>query len=188
MRTRRPENAEIVDTTSRSTNWSKGLSPFFLGPCPLYDNFIAKNVENAWQFSKVYSHHVGKDGNPTSDWWQWAVNGWSDDYAHRYPMGKGAVPLYSVWNHEKLGYIEARKAIYAPVYARAVQNTEAFKQLQELYGSSKELVLLDFDGYDYLAAGMSLTDVLNDPKRKMGHAFVLAALLENDPSMKEWKL
>lgn len=188
QRSKRPAPpAEIVDTTSRSVTWSKGLSPFFLGPVDLYYKFVAKNVENAWQFSKVYAEHVNAEGNPTSDWWQWAVNGWTDDWAHRFPMGKGAKPLYSAWHGEKLGYIDARKQIYAPLYAKAVQKSEAYQKLKELYNSTTELVLVDFDGYDHLALGMSLTDVLNNPQRKMGHAFVLAALLTDDPSMKEWK-
>ncbi len=36
------------------------------------------------------------------------------------------------------------------------------------------------DGYDYHKLGMSLEDVLNNPKRKMGHAFVIAMILAND--------
>ena len=40
-----------------------------------------------------------------------------------------------------------------------------------------ELVLWDFDGYDHHELGMDLKEVLNDPERKMGHAFVLAMIL-----------
>jgi hypothetical protein len=35
-------------------------------------------------------------------------------------MGRGAKPEYSLWDGERLDYIEARKRIYAPLYARAV--------------------------------------------------------------------
>jgi len=38
-------------------------------------------------------------------------------------------------------------------------------------------LLWDFDGYDYRHT--TLYEVLNNPKKKMGHAFVLAALLKN---------
>jgi len=41
-----PEDAIIINTTSRSSNWSRGLSPFFLGPIYLYDGFAS--VESAW--------------------------------------------------------------------------------------------------------------------------------------------
>lgn len=40
--------AVIINTTSRSKNWSRELSPFVLGPVDLYAGLIAKNVENAW--------------------------------------------------------------------------------------------------------------------------------------------
>jgi hypothetical protein len=48
-----PAGAIVVNTTSRTKEpWSRGLSPFFLGPIPLYHNFEAKNLENAWQYCK----------------------------------------------------------------------------------------------------------------------------------------
>lgn len=175
----------IINTTSKSTNWTKGLSPFYVGPIPLYGGQVAKNVENAWQFAKVYSQHVDAQQNPTNDYFNWAKKGWQDTYAHRYPMGKGAIPLYSYWDGNKYGYIEARKKIYAPLYAKAVVKTKAFEQLVDLYLSGDTFALLDFDGYDYLSLGMSLKDVANNPTKKMGHAFVLAELLENEPLRKK---
>jgi len=77
-----------------------------------------------------------------------------------------------------LGYIEARKRIYFRLYAKAVAKTEAFAQLRALHEERGQLVLWDFDGYDHRARNMTLKDVLNNPKRPMGHAFVLAFLLE----------
>lgn len=168
----------IINTTSRSNNWTKDFSPFSVGPVKLYNSYTAKNVENAWQFSKVYQEHVDDNGEPTDEYFKWANKGWNDTYAHRYPMGKGAVPLYSYWKGEKLTYIGARKKIYTPLYSQAVVRTNAFEQLLDLYLSGDSFVLLDFDGYDYLSLGMSLKDVLNEPNKKMGHAFVLAMLLE----------
>jgi hypothetical protein len=49
-----PDGAIEVNTPSRSDNWSKDLSPFYLPGGYLYGNFYAENVENAWQASKVY--------------------------------------------------------------------------------------------------------------------------------------
>jgi hypothetical protein len=37
--------------------------------------------------------------------------------------------------------------------------------------------LRDWDGYDHLALGCSIAAVAGNPRRKMGHAFVLWALL-----------
>ena len=140
---REMKNAEgkiIINTTSKSTNWSKGLSPFYLGSVELYGGHVAKNVENAWQFSKVYPEYADEEQNPTDEYFKWAKEGWTDSYAHRYPMGKGKIPLYSYWEGHKLTYIEARRAIYAPIYAKAVVNTPAFEQLLDLYESGEDFV------------------------------------------------
>ncbi|CAF1209275.1 unnamed protein product [Adineta steineri] len=44
----------------------------------------------------------------------------------------------------------------------------------------RPMALLDFDGWDHLGQGYSLEEVIDKAKPKMGHAFVLAGLLENN--------
>lgn len=173
--------ADLIDTTSKSQTWSAKLSPFHVGPIPLYEGAAceqARNLENAWQYAKVYQEHVGPDQMPLPTYYNWAREGWSNPRAVRYPMGKGAVPAFSWWAGEKLAYVEARKKIYIPLYARAVSRTEAFERLLDIYRRKGRVILWDFDGYDHLALGMTIKDVVHDPNRKMGHAFVLAYLLE----------
>lgn len=171
----RVPNSVTIDTTSGSGDY-KELSPFILSAPP------AKNLENLWQFSKVYKNQVLPiDEYPDAAWYKWRDRGYALDRAVRYPMGKGAIPLYSLWDDEKLGYIEARKKIYAPEYAKNVFTTYSFKMLVEQYNEcnllNKELILLDYDAYDHIKLGMSLIDVINEPSRKMGHAFVLIMML-----------
>jgi len=179
---------EVVDTTSSAADWRRDLSPFFLGPCQLYDNYTAQNVENAWQYAKVYAQHI-ENGEPTQAYWDWAIAGWADPVARRYPMGRGAAPEYSLWDGQKLGYVEARKTIYGPLYAEAVRRTNGWQHLAGLYTSCQELYLRDWDGWSMQKHGMAtLSDVLNNPNRKMGHAFVLKMLLENDPALREMEL
>lgn len=169
----------VINTTSRSTVfWSKQLSPFYLGPVELYNNFFSLNMENAWQYSKVYPEYLDNNGDPSSDYFVWAKNGWNRKWGDRYPMGKGKIPVYSFWNGEKLNYIEARKQIYLPLYQKAVIETDSFKKLKDVYKKEECITLFDFDGYDYSKLNMTLDDVLNEPKKKMGHAFVLAMMLE----------
>jgi hypothetical protein len=156
------------------------LSPFYVGPVPLYAGAVVPqsvNMENAWQFSKVYSEHVGEDGVPTPAYFEWAQKGWEDTRAYRHPIGHRA-PEFSWWAGERLGYVEARKRIYVPLYAHAVAQTEAFRLLLSLYRERGEVTLWDFDGYDHLKQGKSLREVVDDPGKRMGHAFVLAHLLE----------
>ena len=164
---------EVINTTSSSNTWSKGLSPFFLKPF----NINAYNIENVWQYSKVYKEHV-ENGEPTNEYFVWRKKGFDTYRAVRYPMGKGAIQEYSLWKGEKLNYIDARKKIYYPIYSQSVIRSEAYEKLYDIYISEREVHLWDFDGYDYRHT--NLKEVLNNPKRKMGHAFVLAALLRNN--------
>ncbi len=177
---KRNSSMVVVNTTSCSKNWSRGLSPFFLGPVNLYDNYISQNVENGWQYSKCYKCHVDEFTNtPNKEYFQWAKAGWESKRAERYPMGKGVLPKFSWWNGKAMSYVEARKKIYIPLYAEAVQKSDAFKMLQDISVKEKDIWLWDFDGYDHIKLGMTDKEAVNCDSRKMGHAFVLKFLLEN---------
>lgn len=175
-------NENVIVTTSKSKTWSKGLSPFFLGPCKTYDGLMAKNVENAWQYAKVYSEHLDENNEILPEYYEWRNKGWNSSYASRYPMGKGKIPKFSLWDGKRLSYIEARKNIYIPLYYKAVKNTESFQKLKGIYDSyksqNKDLYLIDFDAYRHKELQMKYKDVINNPNKKMGHAFVLAMMLE----------
>jgi hypothetical protein len=92
-------------------------------------------------------------------------------------MGKGRKPLYSLWDGRKLTYIDARYEIYLPLYRDAVKRTNAFRILKRIYQEKDLVTLFDFDGYDHHAIGMSLHEVLDNPNRICGHAFILAMML-----------
>ena len=177
----RPENCVIINTTSRSKGWSKGLSPFFLPGNKIYDGTIAGNVENAYQYSKVYSMHADENGDPTPVYFEWAKKGWLEKKANRYPMGKNVKPLYLYWKDKKYGYLEGKEHIYIPLYARSVVDSDAFKKLKIVWqfcqNSDLDLVLLDFDAYDHRMRGLDWQDILKQNNKKFGHAFVLAFLL-----------
>jgi hypothetical protein len=174
-----PSEALVIDTTSHSTTFSKGLSPFVLPGGHLYGEYYAENVENAWQASKVYSEFLDMKGEPTSAYFAWANDIWKSKYAFRYPMGKGRVPAYSYWDGKKLTYVEARKAIYIPIYGRALIQSPSFKQLLEIYNAeTRDIYLIDFDGYNHIKMGKSLLKVIEDPLMKMGHAFIVYGMLE----------
>jgi hypothetical protein len=97
-------------------------------------------------------------------------------------MGKGAIPLYSLWNGARLSYVEARMQIYAPIYSAAVEATNAWGRLQKLHEKARRegrtLAIRDFDGHDSLATLGSYEAILYNEEMKMGHGFVLAMMLE----------
>jgi hypothetical protein len=179
----------VVSTVAKHSD----LSPFKIGPCRLYTDDVGSyrslNMENGWQYSKVYEEHWDADnGMPTPDYWIWAMDGWNNPKAVRYPMGKGRKPVGSWWRNKLLDYVTARKTIYAPLYIEAVAKTKAWKHLKANFENHENIVLLDYDAYDHHSKGMTLTEVLNNPDRKMGHAFVLAMMLTKDPAIKQLKL
>src|SRR6266567_3850472 len=115
-----PEGAVCVNVTSHSgESWSRKFSPFTLGPVtvrPLGEPLQSLTVENAWQYSKRYREY--KDD---AAWLAWAKAGFASAQAHRYPFGKARNdPLGTLHNGRLLGYVEARHALYAPMYAEAV--------------------------------------------------------------------
>ena len=170
------------------TELERGFSPFKLGPVPLPDGTMASCVENGFQFAKVHPQHLDANGNPSSEYWAWARAGWSNPHPVRYPMGKGAKPAYLYWKGEKLGYIEGRSKCYFPVYRDAVRQSKSWEWLQNEYKAGKSIALWDFDGYREDELGMTLGDVLYDPTRTMGHAFVLKAMLLYGPDVQPEQL
>ena len=196
-----PPGYLLFNPTSKGADPTyRRLSPFTLGPVEvevLGKKYTSETMENAWQYLKQYACHregpmTGPDGKKvdgTDLWLAWAKAGWANPVAVRFPMGRGARPLFSRWKDEKLGYIPSRYKVYCPLYAKAVETyaADVLNDLRAMYQRGEKIALFDFDGYDYLKLGWTLSDVINCPTRKMGHAFVLAALIESkDPSTYPW--
>lgn len=163
-----PEHARFIDVTSRARS---PFSPFLndtLKPIK------AKVMENAWQYSKVYPEHLESDGSVGEKWLKWRQEGLDNPNPIRYPMGRGAKPLYSYFNGEELGYVEARKKLYIQLYKNMLRNR--ISEILELVKicRNEDVALWDFDGY---RTSDSFETILNNPKKKMGHAFVLKRIL-----------
>ena len=189
-----------IDCTSNNKDevLNHGLSPFYLGPVECYDGLVSQTFERAWQCAKVYPWMADVAGEPDDRYYAWRDEMWArKDFSNkieiRFPAGKGNARkcLYAWWKVDgtfrKLGYVAARKAIYMSLYAKAVVKTEAYRRLVELCDEGKNLMLIDFDGYNpyHPHYGFALddavhtyNDVIHCPLLKMGHGFVLAMLLE----------
>jgi len=181
---------DVVVTVSVANGWSRGLSPFYLGPCQLWGGHWAEKVESAWQFSKLYAAHAGSNGQPTQAWLDWAVAGWANPRASRYPIGKGVKPLCSCWRSYKsptgmmtLDYVTARKWIYIPIYSEAVLKSSAWPILQKKYAevtaAGRTLYLVDFDVWPNSLEHSLYSEIVSHPTRSMGHSYVLAMMLTN---------
>ncbi|KAF0973511.1 hypothetical protein FDP41_008215 [Naegleria fowleri] len=194
------EGFTIVNCCSTSSDkFYKQLSPMLLGPYeyqmnPEHDYALSEhkhskiektiqvyNSENLWQFSKVWPGEEEVDRltgqtRPNKTFFDRRMEGWNDKKAHRW-VKKGEKPLYAWWKGQKLDYMQARRAIYCPLYAEKVIHTEGYKKLENLLKRGDNLLILGYDGYDYHAEGMTLDDCFNDVSRPFGHELVLCGLL-----------
>jgi hypothetical protein len=120
--------------------------------------------------------------------------------------------------YERLSYLEARKKVYVPEYAKLVANSDALKWMRSLLEQGKKIALLDFDGFNYyceeamkiryrayvlkckkenrpiLKSEKDFTDI-KDMKSAVGfaytpvgHAFVVKALLQGDIEVVDGKV
>lgn len=168
-----------MDVTSRSNTWGKHFSPFNLGPVDLYADHWAYNIENAFQFSRVYAEYSTVDELPANHYWDWAKAGWHNPRPIKYPLGVWSKHLYHWWDNKKLSNLEAQNQIFLPLYKKAVTKSTAFQRLKEMYESSKEdIFLVDFEGYDHRFLEQSWDQVVSNPDRPVGQAFALCMLLE----------
>jgi len=183
-------SGKCINVTTSGGVKGKQFSPMLLGPVEVFQGsgvprLSAKNLENAWQFSKVYSEH-DNDGQPNKKWYAWREKGFNDDWAHRYPMGKGKIPLYS-WIGKPIDYIMARKLIYTVLYKKAIidHRLELYSELIEMAKSEDQLTLLDYDVYPRdTGDNLTFDQILNNPNVKMGHAYVLANMINWDLDFK----
>jgi len=79
-----------------------------------------------------------------------------------------------------------------PLYVEQVVKRPFFQGLKKVWEEEikpdpeNTLYLMDFDAYEY--GTMSLSQVLNNPDKPMGHGFVLAMLLTNDAALRECEI
>ena len=181
-----PEGFVEIDTTSRGPY--KDLSPFYLGPYSWLEHtwrehrtITCQRFENLWQYSKVYPEHVLPNADyPSEPYYEWRYNGFSKHRAERYPMGKGAKPLYLLWKGIRYSYIAAREVLYIPVYSELVLKTKSYSMLYTMVLRMENIALRDFDGYDHISKGMTFEQVVMNPKKSMGHAFIIYGLLTGE--------
>jgi hypothetical protein len=109
-----------------------------------------------------------------------------------------------------LSYVDARKKVYFPEYAKLIYNTESFQYLKSLVDSGKKIALVDFDACNYnepcamqkeytayvnkckknkvvptlteddFTGINSLKELINAPFMKVGHGCAIKALLQGD--------
>ena len=225
----------VINLTSRNPDrsFAKQVSPFFVGPVTGPDGATSDSLEVFWQVGKVFPHH-DDGGRPTESYFKYRNEMYSKKQGEipktimRHPyreFGYEADDMlyWAFWNvekgeYERLSYLEGRKKVYIPEYAKLVANTDALKWMKSLLDSGKKLALMDFDGFNYyneeamkiryrayvlkckkenrpiLMSEKDFTDIkdmksaVNFPYTPVGHAFVIKALLQGDLEVVDGKV
>ena len=123
------EDRIIIDLTSRNPdrNFSRQVSPFYVGPVTGPDGARANNLELFWQSAKVFPHH-DNGGQPNEEYFKYrekmyhSLPGEIQKTQLRHPYREfGYEPddmlYWPFWNEEKgvyepLSYLAARKKVY----------------------------------------------------------------------------
>lgn len=180
---------DIVLSPVSTNKEGRVFSPFIIGPVRLpaiegaSNPSVFQNFENAWQFSKVYSSlgHLDAFGNLTDKYRTWRRRGIIDTTAHRYPAGRNAVPQFSVFGKRRLSYITARKMLYVPYYMRHIKDVPMLDELRAEYRKGAKILLMDFDASE-VQNKRDFQQNVDDPNRKLGHAYVLREAIIRDDS------
>lgn len=224
---------KIFDVTSRITRnkefmkehptFANDLSPFFVGPVKSSDGVSAEIFEIFWQCGKVYPCH-DNNGKPNEEYFKWRNSFYSQKECTKDLMRHTCKSIgyehkdaryFAYYDKDKkdyipLGYVDARKTVYFPEYAKLIHNTESFKYLKSLVDSGEKIALVDFDACNYneecamqkeyttyinkckkdkitpkltekeFLNIKSLKDLINAPFMKVGHGCVIKALLQGD--------
>ena len=228
------EDYLIVDATSRvirdkefmrkHPSFAGDISPFYVGPVISSDGLTAHVFEHFWQASKVFPCHYDEEKDEIKpEYWAWRKSWFdkekvTDKKASRRPHSllgyQDKDCLFSVYYNngtwERLSYVEARKKIYIPTYAKYIVKTESYKWLKEQYEAGKKIAIVDFDGYNYYSDAAkeklfrgyvnkcvkrgvepaqsledflslnTMRDVIDCGFTPAGHGFIIKMLLEKD--------
>lgn len=159
-------DAILADVTSGAKDGLVKLSPFYPHggiPVPFSEGYTATCVEAIWQGLKVFESADVDTSlflNDTMRGLKRTIRRFGKPLGHR----KG------VNGTELLGYIEARKLIYIPVYRWVLENkaSHIIERLKKANDEGKIIVLLDYD---------TNADVDN-PKKPLSHASLIRAYVE----------
>lgn len=156
------------------------LSPMKLGTI----NGEALNLENWWQFSKVYPFEADEQGSPSPLYFENRKRGFSDPIPHRHKYDRKILashgnvnkPLYSLFGDKRYSYVQARY-FYCHNYEVMAKKEESFYHLQDLLQQGYNLQICGYDGYE-VKEDLYLHYL--DESKPFGHELVLYTLLTTE--------
>jgi len=192
---------ENINVTSASRSIFLNLSPMKLGPFTIiepingnvehgykdlqngYQSADINIFENYWQGSKIFKEdlidgdHITL-GNLKASFFQRRIKMYNDPKPHRRALPKThGYPIAGYYYGNIYDYVPSR-TFYVYYYKALVEQTEAYKKLQDMYRSGKNLHIIGYDGRDIgPITKESILQAYNDKTEIFGHELVLAAML-----------
>ena len=175
------------------------LSPMNLGPVKHGEpigNDVSANLENFYQFSKVYANEVDAFLDPEDEWFNMRDRAFADPIGRRHKydstIRKAAVgadkTLYSLHflpdsKEMRYDYIQSRW-FYCIHYEHLVKSKDDFRKLKEKLANGTSLCICGFDAFNperdektHEITAEILYKHYTDPSRPFGHELVLITML-----------
>ncbi len=177
----------------------KALSPDVLGPVYFDMIGITGNVDKEYSYTltnlfyaiSLYEDQVDKDGNITPDFYARQI-----EIAHtmktmrRHPLSPqsghlGKDPDFTVWGRNVLSFHDAKVFLFSHFYECFVLRTPQYQKLVDLKNAGQNLLIADYEGYDFKEHGMTYENYMHDPNASWGAAHVLYGMLINE---RPWRI
>lgn len=154
------------------------LSPMKLGPIK-EKGLVSENLENFWQFSKVWKDDLDEEGNIKEEFYKRRKKAFASKKATRHVPGKkGKYCEFVLWGEERLDFYEAKKKIYCKLYEKYAVKTQAFKELLDMIEGGYNIQILGYDGRDIKdISTFPYEEEMRSSEHIFGHEIVLAHLL-----------
>lgn len=160
-------NAMIIDVTSHAEDEFVKFSPFYPHcgiPVPFSEGKEAASVEGIWQGLKVFE-------DADIDRKMFSIRDMKNIKRTTRKYGPCLGHRKGLNGEELLGYIEARKLIYAPSYKWVLDNKlQDLVKAIRIISKNKQVVLLDYE---------TNADI-NDAKKPLSHASLIKAFIEGN--------
>lgn len=160
-------NAMIIDVTSHAEDEFVKFSPFYPHcgiPIPFSEGKEAASVEGIWQGLKVFE-------DADIDRKMFSIRDMKNIKRTTRKYGPCLGHRKGLNGEELLGYIEARKLIYAPSYKWVLDNKlQDLVKAIRIISKNKQVVLLDYE---------TNADI-NDAKKPLSHASLIKAFIEGN--------
>jgi len=160
-------NAMFIDVTSRAEDEFVKFSPFYPHcgiPVPFSEGKTSASVEGIWQGLKVFE-------DADVDRKMFSIRDMKNIKRTTRKFGNCLGHRKGLAGKELLGYIEARKLIYAPCYKWVLENKlQDLVKAIRIISKSKTVVLLDYD----------TNSDINDGRKPLSHASLIKAFIEGN--------